>query len=377
MKRKKRRKQKSLRATYPKRRDAPGSLPGTITPDPNAPAPNMVMVAYDADAIVEQTLTQIPATETLPAEGVVWINVVGLGDAALLEQCGRALGLHALALEDVVHTHQRPKAEEYDDHLFVILRVPGGETGQTQQAALFLQANLVITFQEQGESLEPVKERIRKGKGQIRRSGADYLAYAIIDTVIDHYYPVIESYGDDIERLEQRFVADNALLSISTLHQLQHSLLALHRVLRPYREMVGNLLRSEDNGFGASTRLYLRDCQDHIQQLTESVDAYRALATHLLDSQIATLGMRTNEIMRALTVIATIFIPLTFIAGVYGMNFDPASSPWNMPEIKWYWGYPAVMGLMSTAALGLSLFVWRRGWLSRSDLLSRDDGDRS
>lgn len=368
---KKRPRSANSRRVHPKRRAAPGSTPGVIVTDPDAPRPTMTLMTYSADKMEEKKLTSVPRPSELPSSGVVWFNVDGLGDAKILGEIGKAMGIHALAMEDVANTHQRPKAEQYDDHLFVALRIPVKGTRSTEQLTLFLNKNIVVTFQERpADCLDPVRERLQKGRGRIRALGADYLAYAVMDAVIDQYYPVIESYADELEQFEEQIVDQRRSMPISKLHEVRHRLSALNRIFRPFREMLGNLLKTDDNGFTDATRLYLRDCLDHVIQLSEWVDAYRDLAASLVDSEVAAIGVRTNEIMRVLTVIATIFIPLTFVAGVYGMNFNPDSSPWNMPELRWYWGYPFSIGLMLVTAIALLAFVWRRGWLSRRDIAS-------
>ena len=298
---------------------------------------------------------------------VLWIDVTGLGDIAVIERIGQAFGLHSLSLEDVVNVHQRPKAEQFDDHVFVVARMLAGEGRvETEQLSAFLGQGYVLTFQERrGDCFEPIRERIRRGKGRIREMGADYLAYALIDAVIDSFYPVLEGYGEDIERLEDDVIAGPSPDQVDRVHTVKRDLLTLRRAIWPTREMVNGLIRDESPFVGTTTRVYLRDCYDHAIQLMDIVETYREIATGLLDVYLSSMTARLNEIMKVLTIIATIFIPLSFVTGIYGMNFDRAASPWNMPELGWRLGYPMALAIMVAIAGGLLLYFWRRGWLGK------------
>jgi len=352
-----------------RRRSRPGAPPGTLIADPQAHGSAIHMIAYGPDAIDERegcTAADIRAARARAP--VVWINVDGLADIALIEELGNIFGLHGLALEDVVNVHQRPKAEEYDDHVFVVLRmITGSDGAETEQLSLFLGAGFVLTFQERpGDCLDPVRERLRRGKGQVRGAGADYLAYTLIDAVIDAYFPVLEGHGEVLEDLEDEVVARPRAELVAELHAMKRSLLTLRRAIWPQREMVNALVREESPFISHQTSYYLRDCYDHTIQLLDLVETYREIATGLVDVYLSSMSARLNEIMKVLTVIATIFMPLGFIAGVYGMNFDRAS-PWNMPELGWRFGYPFALAVMLAAAVGLIIFFRRRGWLGGRD----------
>jgi magnesium transporter len=295
---------------------------------------------------------------------VVWVNVNGLGDADVARGIGDLFGLHTLALEDVLNVHQRPKVEEYDRELFLVTRMPRtGISTDTEQVSLFLGDGFLVTFQEEpGDCLGPVRERIRQGRPRIRSGGPDYLAYAVLDTIVDAYFPLLDELGDQLERLEEEILQEAGPEAVGKLHELKRRLTGIRRVVLPIRESVTGLVRDESPLVTDSTRLYLRDCLDHTYQLIELVEHYRDLASGLLDLHLTIVSNRMNDVMKVLTIIATIFIPLGFIAGVYGMNFDVGASPWNMPELSWPFGYLFALGLMAIVAGGMILFFRRKGW---------------
>ena len=343
-----------------------GEIPGTLNVDPAAPSPTIRVLGYGPVGMVEDTdrsPDDLPAyLATWPA---TWVDVVGLGHAETIAAIGRVFGLHALALEDVVYVHQRPKVEPYGDHVFVVLRmVHVADLPNTEQVSLFVGPGFVLTFQEKpGDCFEPIRERIRHALGRLRSAGPDYLAYALIDAVIDSYFPAIEYYGNLMDELEVQIMADPGSQAITRVHQTKRELIALRRIVWPTREAVNSLCRDTGGPFKEETRVYLRDCYDHSVQTMELVEAYREAGSDLTNLGLAVASNRMNEVMKVLTVIATIFIPLTFIAGIYGMNFDAEKSPWNMPELKWYLGYPLCMGLMAAVAVGMIVFFRRKGWL--------------
>jgi len=293
--------------------------------------------------------------------------VVGLADVATVDQVGAAFGLHRLALEDVLNVHQRPKVEEFEQHLFVVARMLDDERrAESEQLALFLGEGFLLTFQERpGDCFEPVRARLRLGKGRIREAGADYLAYALIDAVIDRYFPALESYGEEIEELEEQVIAGPEPGQVSRLHVLKRELLGLRRAVWPTRDMVSALIREDTPFIGEATRVYLRDCYDHAVQLMDLVETYREIVSGLLDVYLSSMSARLNEVMKMLTIIATIFIPLSFVASLYGMNFDPTASPWNMPELGAYFGYPIAIGVMVAIAVALLAYFRWKGWLGR------------
>ena len=353
------------RALHPRRRSLPGAAPGTMVADPEAHPPSIHVACYDSGAIEE--FGDIDVAGAIALRGrrrVVWIDVSGLADLSVIEQIGQAFGLHSLAMEDVVNAHQRPKVEDFENTVFMVARMLVPERGvETEQVSLFLGSDFLITFQERpGDCLQPVRERMRRDHTRLRQSGPDYLAYALIDAVIDGYYPVLEAYGEEIEQLEDEVLANPDPSQIDRLHQVKRDLLALRRAVWPTREMVHAMERGENRLIDDATRLYLRDCYDHAIQLMDVVETYREIASGLLDVYLSSMSAKMNEVMKVLTIIATIFIPLSFVVGLYGMNFD-TSSPWNMPELHYRYGYPAVLLFMAVAAGGLIFWFKRRGWL--------------
>lgn len=338
-----------------KRRNTPGSPPGRWLTDPAAAESRFHTLRFGPSSLEE--------TEALPpaaAEGTVWLNVDGLRDQTLLGQIAAQFGLHPLAMEDVVNLHQRPKAEDYHDHLFIVLRMPARSTDgfAAEQVAMFLGPQSVLTFQEQpGDAFDPVRARLRNPASPIRARGADYLAYALIDAVIDAYFPVLEAMGEKIEALEDAVVLRSEPGQIAEIHAIKHELRTIRSAIWPMRDLLSTLLRDDGAWFSEQTRLYLRDCHDHAFQLIDMVETYRDITSGLVDIHLSSQSNRMNEVMQVLTLIATIFIPLTFIVGVYGMNFE------DMPELHWRWGYPVVMVFMAAIAVGLALWFRRKGWL--------------
>ncbi|MSO64932.1 MAG: magnesium/cobalt transporter CorA [Alphaproteobacteria bacterium] len=358
------------RAMVRLRRAPAGSPPGTLLVDPAAPVPTIHLLAYGPSGVEERSVNNPDDLEPLlGGPSKVWINVDGLGDAATLRRIGEVFDLHPLALEDVVNAHQRAKVEAFDKHLFVVGRMPvDPQAGSaTEQLSIFVGANYLLTFQEHaGDSFDPIRQRLRQGAGAIRQEGPDYLAYAVIDAAIDSFFPVLERCGEDIDALNEAIVASPQVGQVRRLHYLKRDLISLRRAIWPLREMVNALLREETPLLKATARLHLRDCYDHAVQLMDVLETYREIATGLLDLYLSSQSARLNEIMKVLTIIATIFIPLSFLASLYGMNFDTAS-PWNMPELHWRYGYVLALGIMATVALGLMWLFWRRGWLKRAD----------
>lgn len=339
---------------------APGTPPGTLNVNPLAAAPVLHVIAYGPEDLVEQTLDDWRQVQGFVTRyPVCWVNVDGLGDREVLTGLGEVFSLHPLALEDVINVHQRPKVEQYDQHLFVIARMLTlGQRLETEQLSLFLGTGYVLTFQEHpGDCLDPIRERLRKAGGRLRRAGADYLAYALIDAVVDSYFPVLELFGERLETLEDEIVAHPDVSTVTQIHQAKRDLLTFRRAIWPERDALNALLRDDTPLVTAETRLYLRDCYDHTIRLIDILEVYRELASGLLDFYMSSISNRMNEVMKVLTVIATIFIPLTFIAGVYGMNFE------YMPELRRPWAYPAVWGVMLLVAVGMLAFFRRRGWL--------------
>jgi magnesium transporter len=347
------------------RRSKPGAAPGTLIAPPNASPPIIDVLGYTGDSLVEREDISVDALKKFSARPrVTWVNVTGLGDTGRIEEIADIFGLHDLALEDVLNLHQRPKLEEYEDHLFIMVRMatrPGST--ETEQVAIFLGANFVLTIQEKsGDCFDPVRARARNANSRLRARGADYLAYALIDAVIDGYFPVLEHLGEELERLEDKIVGDGGSGTIRTLHDMKRQFLSLRRAIWPYRELLSALSREDYGLIRKETRPYFRDCYDHVVQLMDLLETYREIASGLVDVYLSASSARLGEITTVLTVIATIFIPLSFIASVYGMNFD-RGSPWNMPELGWRFGYVFALALMAASAAAMVAYFWVNGWL--------------
>lgn len=361
---------------FTKRHGPPGSPPATLLPHlvDGSPRPPVIRVLhYDADSLVELEPTDTAALLEQAAPGkVTWINIDGLGDTEALRLLGNRFHIHPLALEDVLNTGQRPKIEQSADCIFVCAQMvrtqDGGVTGE--QISLFFGDGFVITVQEEAgfDVFDPVRDRIRSGRGMIRNSGADYLAYALLDSIIDHYYPVLEQLGAAIEDLEDELLEKPSRAMVLKLHERRRELTWLRRLVWPLRDVVNSLLHDSSGLVTEPTRVFLRDCYDHTVQLMDLVETNRELTAALMELYHSSVGLRTNEIMRVLTVITSIFIPLTFIVGVYGMNFAPVSStgeklPWNMPELYHPYGYPGLMVLMLAVAVVQLVLFRRMKWL--------------
>jgi magnesium transporter len=347
--------------------DRPGTAPGTLREDPAHGRTPLSIRRFryspghcdeDHPSGIEQALAGIQE------DAVTWIDVVGL-DAAFLHDLGDRLKLHPLTLEDVFNTWQRPKLESYDDYLFVVMKLLRlAPSLEAEQLSMFVGPHWVVTIQETDcPPLDPVRARVRAGKGRIRQLGPDYLAYAILDTLVDNFFPLLEQYSDRLEDLETALVEHPDPTVLNQLHDLKKELLLVRRAAWPQREVVNAMIRSEASLVGAETKIFLRDGYDHAVQILDIVETYRDVANGLTDLYLTSISIRTNDVMRVLTVMSSIFIPLTFIAGVYGMNFDPGTSPLNMPELHWYWGYPVAIGLMVLVGGALLIYFKRRGWL--------------
>ncbi|MCL4152726.1 UNVERIFIED_CONTAM: hypothetical protein GTU68_000124, partial [Idotea baltica] len=284
-----------------------------------------------------------------------------------IEEIGKRFDLHPLALEDAIHVHQRPKTEDYDSHLFIVARMLlPDEISITEQVSIFLGKNVVVTLQERdGDCFEAVRERIRQ-HSRIRDKDADYLAYALLDAIIDNYFPRIEEYRERLESLEDKLIKPNSNIAMNELHEIRRDLRHLRKLLWQHREATNSLLRLEHPLVNKETSLYIRDCHDHCVQLLDVTESYREYCTDLRDLYLAEVSMRTNDVMKVLTLIATIFMPMSFIAGLYGMNFDHNVSPYNMPETAWFYGYPFAIGLMSIIGFSLLYFFYRKGWIGSS-----------
>jgi magnesium transporter len=294
------------------------------------------------------------------SQTVSWIDVVGLHDVALLEQLGHVFSIHPLVLEDIAHSGQRAKLEDHDEYLFIVVRaiLPAtDEQLEEEQVSLIVGRNYLLTFQERPSAVfSAVRQRIQTNRGRVRRMGVDYLAYSLLDAVVDQYFVVLEDIGDELEALEETLLEDPSPQVLQDLHDLRKEVMTVRRAAWPIRDLLNTVLRGESGLFNPGTLPYLRDLQDHTLQVIDIVENFREVQTSLMDVYLSSMSQRTNEVMKVLTIIATVFIPLTFLAGVYGMNFE------GMPELHWRWGYLALWIVM-LAVTGVQLYFMRRkGW---------------
>jgi magnesium transporter len=323
----------------------------------------ITVIDYDVDQFQEKEVETIE--ECFPFKDtptVTWINIDGLHEVQIIEKIGEHFAIHPLIQEDIVHTGQRPKMEDMESYIFVVARMLfyNDETREieSEQVSLILGPNYVISFQEkEGDIFDPVRERIRKGKGRIRRMKADYLAYALVDTLVDNYFIILENLGEKIEGMEDELVANPRPQTLQTIHILKREMIFLRKSVWPLREVISSLERGEPSLIDPSTEMYFRDVYDHTIQVMDTVETFRDMVSGMLDTYLSSLSNRMNEVMKVLTIIATIFIPLTFVAGIYGMNFE------FMPELKWHWGYFAALGLMVVIFIGMVFYFKRKSWL--------------
>ena len=321
------------------------------------------MIEYDQGSCTERTLGSVAELPPALCENKVrWIEMNGLGDVEALRALGAKYGLHPLALEDALNVGQRPKLEPYDGHLFIVAQMIYQDAEECicgEQVSMFVCGNVLITVQEDPvmDVFEPVRQRIRAGGGNIRRMKADYLAYALLDAIVDHGFPVLEQIGEVLQEIEDEVLTHPAKETVGQLHSLKRTLMQLRRFIWPERDVVSALLHSDSEFVHPETKVYLRDLYDHTVQIMDLIESYRDVTTGLMEMYLSTVSLRTNEIMRVLTVMSSIFIPLTFVAGVYGMNFE------NMPELKTRWGYFICVGVMALISAGQIIFFRRRKWL--------------
>jgi len=355
---------------FPKRYHSPGTEPGTLaSPQQAKPTPpNIHVLDYSSDALNELHNPSLEEIKSLVGrDSMTWIRIEGRPTAEWMLEFGQALELHPLAQEDILNGGQRPKVEPYDGQLFLVLnQLDMQDKGPVtaHQLYLFWHPRFVVSFHERrDDTFELLIKRLRKGGTRVRREKLDYLVYSIIDLAIDHAFPVLETLGQEIEELEDRVLRDPDQAAVEHIHTLKRQMVLIRRAVWPHRDLLNELLRDDEDWFSAGVRLYLRDCYDHTIQIMDLLESYRDMTAALLDVYLSSASMRMNEIMRVLTVIATIFIPLTFLAGVYGMNFNIADSPWAMPELHWRYGYPLAWLLFIGIGVGLLVWFRRKGWL--------------
>ncbi len=349
-----------------KRSRKAGLPPGSLIHigERKADSPRITIIDYD-----EQTVTQRDAAGVdeciifRERPSVTWINVEGLHDVSILQKIGDCYGFHPLVLEDILNTDQRPKLEDYAEYLYIVLRMlrPGDRQSGvlSEQISLIVGDNFVISFQEgiEGDVFGPVRDRIRNDKSRFRKAGADFLAYSLIDAVVDNYFTVLEQMGEDIELLEENLVTSPSRQTLGEIHRLKREMIFLRKAVWPLREVINGLERSESAMIRQQTRPYLRDVYDHSIQVIDTTETFRDMVSGMLDIYLSSMSNRMNEIMKVLTIIATIFMPLTFLAGIYGMNFK------HMPELEWQFGYPLVWLAALTIGISMLIYFRKKKWL--------------
>lgn len=354
----------SRRKVIPKsfrRSTAVGALPGTIDHTVPPGACTVHRVSRTTEEMKDEQITDfLTSVRTTVPGDATWIRIEGTPDAAVLSMLGRDFDIHVLSLEDVANTHQRSKVEDYGNYLFIVARIPDFEEGGmlvSEQLSMFLGHGFLVTINEHPGRLDPIRDRVFAGHTRIRELRADYLAYTILDTVTDHYFPVIETIGSRLNALDDLIEAAVNHEQRAEIRALRGNLLLLRRFIWPQRDALAALMREHGDLISSATQTYLRDCYDHTVQILEITETYRELCADLRDFHLSEISFRNNEIMKTLTIIATLFMPLSFLAGFYGMNFQ------HMPELSSPNGYPAVIAIMVTVATGLLFWFYRKGWL--------------
>jgi magnesium transporter len=349
---------------------APGSTPGTLRISEHALPPKISLVDYDENNLLQiENISPEDCVEHLDNESVSWVDVGGLGDLEVFQKLGDIFKIPPLILEDIFNVPQRPKLEEYDGQLLIITQMvvlkPKNKGFWLEQVSFILSKYHLLTIQEESDQdcFDRIRDRLQQNKGSIRKQGADFLAYALWDAVIDGFFPVLENLGDRIEELEDEVVISPTPETLTEIHKIKRELLALRRAIWPQRDALSVLIRDGSGLVSDDVLRYFRDCYDHTVMIIDMVETYRELASGLMDVYLSAVSNKMNEVMQLLTVISTIFIPLTFIAGIYGMNFDTKASAWNMPELSWHFGYLFCLGIMAVIAAILLAFFWRKGWL--------------
>ena len=347
--------------TFRKSHPPVGARPGTLAIPPGSPPPKIRLVRYDADSIEERDVTDVATLANLGDDRVTWVDVRGLGDEAVLRQIAELFAIHPLALEDAVNVPQRASSTLYDDQQVLIARVPviaGDGSIDAPQVCFVLGRRWLVTFQERPFGFfDPVRERLRAGFGPMRKLGPDYLAYALIDLLIDRYYPVVQELSEAMEELEEEVIEQPLDDSLGKIHQVQRKLVVIRRIGAPQREALAALLRDHSPLISDAVRVFLRDTHDHAAQIMEAVDSTREMGIGLVNLHLSNVSQRTNEVMKTLTLVASIFIPLSFLAGVYGMNFD------DIPGLHRPEAFGIFVAVMVSIAGAMLWWFRRRGWL--------------
>jgi magnesium transporter len=346
-----------------KRSRKTGLPPGTLVHIGEKKTDKVAITAFSYAGVRCDEYQVLSLDELAPPadESVTWVNVSGVHRTDILESCGKQFQLHSLLLEDIANTDQRPKLDDYETCLFLVLKMLSVTERQdivVEQVSLVFGRNFVLSFQENGTDVfTPVRDRLRGGKGRLRQSGADYLFYALVDAIVDQYFAVVEALGEKIEELQDLVVSDPKPETLHKIHALKRQLLFLRRAVWPLREVTNNLSRSECPFLQESTKVFFRDVYDHVVQIVDTIETLREMVSASLDIYLSGISYRLNAVMKVLTIITTIFMPLTFIVGIYGMNFE------HMPELKWEWGYPLVVGVMVMIAIAMLGFFIRKRWI--------------
>ena len=356
------------------RRKPPGQIPGTAIHTGHQRLDEVLMTVHDFDErhyeIIQ--INKIEKSEPyIQDPSKTWIQVRGLHEIEKLQTVWDFFNLHPLVQEDIVNTSQRPKVEVYPDHIFLVLRMikhhdvdEAGSQLHTEQISIVLGKDYLLSFQESDDPIfDPILRRLETSKTRLRKMGPDYLAYALTDTVIDHYFHVLDEIGESIERIEEKVLNDPQPEILQEIHSLRRDLIYFRKSIWSLRDGINSLIRDDLPLISEDVKVFLKDIYDHIIQVIEIVETNREIVFGLFDIYMSSLSNRMNEVMKVLTIIATIFIPLTFVAGIYGMNFNPDVSPFNMPELNWFYGYPFSLLLMTCITGGMIFYFWRKDWI--------------
>jgi len=348
-----------------KRSSKAGLPPGTLVHvgEKKVESARITFIDYDEQSFQEKQVTKIEECLKLKNTPTVsWINIDGIHDIELIEKIGKGFELHPLILEDILSTGQRPKFEDYEKYIFIVLKMLNysdeSQSVEVEQVSLILGPNYVISFQERiGDVFEHVRDRIRNPKGRVRKMGADYLAYTLLDAIVDNYFVILERLGERIESMEEEVVGNPTEKTVQQIHSLKREMISLRKSIWPLRELIAGLEKSESSLIEETTDIYLRDVYDHTIQIIDTIESFRDMVSGMLDIYLSSISNRMNAIMKVLTIIATIFIPLTFVAGIYGMNFK------YMPELEWRWGYMTVWLVMIAVAGVMLIYFRKKKWL--------------
>ncbi len=343
-----------------------GLPPGTLIHigDKKIENVEITLISYDEAQYQEREIKKIE--ECFPFKGkpvITWLNINGIHDAEIMGKIGEHVGLHPLLLADIMNTDQRPKIEDFGDYIFIILKMiyccnEKKNEIEIEQVSLILGLNFVISFQErEGDVFNSIRERIRIGKGKMRKSGADYLAYTLIDAIVDNYFVILEGTGEKIEEMEEKLLANPTPNTLQGIHHLKREMIFLRKSVWPLREVISGLERTESSLIEESTGIYLRDVYENSIQVIDTIETFRDMISGMLDIYLSSISNKMNEVMKVLTIIATIFIPLTFIVGIYGMNFA------YMPELQWHWGYFGVLFIMAVVSIIMLIYFRKKKWL--------------